>query len=366
MLPLLYGKSKNGKIKTWSITVVDQVEKSLIITRHGYKDGKLIEQVKEVSRSTNVGKANELGHFETAKNEALSKWKKKKEEGYSESEHNISTFFGPMLALKYLDHKNNVSFPCFVQPKKDGIRCVYNPKMKLLYTRKGKVIENVPHILNELKQKYTFQYNLDGELMPTDLPFETFSGLINKKKLSDEDKVNLSKVKFIVFDIFHDDNPLGFNKRFGLLQAMFDIKYKSIELIKTQLVKSESEIEDKLKEYISEGEEGIMIRNYDGLYRVNYRSKDLLKYKLFEDSEFKITGFTEGVGNEAGCVIWICETGKGFTFNVRPRGSFEERKLLYQNGKKYIGKLLTVRYQELFEDTGIPRFVVGLGIRDYE
>ena len=46
----------------------------------------------------------------------------------------------------------------------------------------------------------------------------------------------------------------------------------------------------------------------------------------------------------------------------------EERKriekVLFQNGDDYVGKLLTVRYQEL-TDEGVPRFS-GIAIRDYE
>ena len=36
-----------------------------------------------------------------------------------------------------------------------------------------------------------------------------------------------------------------------------------------------------------------------------------------------------------------------------------------QSGKKYIGKKLTVRFQELTDDK-VPRFPVGITFRDYE
>jgi DNA ligase-1 len=50
---------------------------------------------------------------------------------------------------------------------------------------------------------------------------------------------------------------------------------------------------------------------------------------------------------------------------VRPRGTHEDRADLFKDGDSYIGKKLTVRYQELTED-GIPRFPVGIAFRDYE
>lgn len=370
MYPLLYGKNKSGKIKTWSISVVEQLDKSLIIIRHGYKDGKIIEQIKEITRGTNVGKKNELNHLQNAHNEALSKWKKKTEEGYSESVDNIKQFFGPMLALKFLENKHNVTYPCYVQPKKDGVRCIYDPSTQQLYTRTGKVITNAELVRQELIAKYKLKYKLDGELMNTSVLFETFTGLINKKKLSDADKLVLEKTQFIVFDLFLSNDLTPFYSRLTALNDLFrETKFKPFVIkIKTEVAKNEVEVKEKLGQYTKvENEEGVIVRNRLGIYKANYRSKDLLKYKLFEDAEYTITGFTQGEGGETGCVIWICETeDKKYTFNVRPRGSFDERKILFKNGDKYIGKRLTVRYQELFKETGIPRFVVGLGIRDYE
>ena len=60
-----------------------------------------------------------------------------------------------------------------------------------------------------------------------------------------------------------------------------------------------------------------------------------------------------------------CKTPEGLTFRARPRGTREARTEQYQNGNDYIGKQLTVRYQELTDD-GVPRFPVGITIRDYE
>ena len=106
-----------------------------------------------------------------------------------------------------------------------------------------------------------------------------------------------------------------------------------------------------------------MLRNKAGLYK-NSRSVDLQKFKEFFDGEFKIVAYKEGTAVEAGCVIWICEAENG-QFACRPRGTREERIEQCLNGKKYIGKMLTVRYQEM-TDSNVPRFPVGIAIRDYE
>ena len=93
------------------------------------------------------------------------------------------------------------------------------------------------------------------------------------------------------------------------------------------------------------------------------RSKYLQKYKEFFEEEFKIVGFHEGTGDMKGCVIWDCENKEGKIFAVVPKGTFETKREYYQNGAKYVNKLLTVIYQELTAD-GVPRFPIGKGIRD--
>jgi len=102
-----------------------------------------------------------------------------------------------------------------------------------------------------------------------------------------------------------------------------------------------------------------------GMYNVGNRSADLLKMKEFQDDEFEITGFYEGEGGEKGLVLWKCKTKDDKEFGCRPQGTHEDRRELFKHGADYVGKMLTVRYQELTKD-GIPRFPIGIAVRDYE
>ena len=86
---------------------------------------------------------------------------------------------------------------------------------------------------------------------------------------------------------------------------------------------------------------------------------------LFEDDEFEIVGFKEGVGNDKGTIVFKCITKEGVSFDCRPRGTVEYRKELFDDGENLIGKPLTVRYQG-YGSQGAPRFGVGISIRDYE
>lgn len=368
MFPLLYGKSKNDKIKSWCISVVKQEDKALIIIRHGYLDGKIIEICKEINKGKNLGKKNETSFYEQAQSEALMKWTKKKEEGYTEDKNNIKQLLLPMLAHTFDPEKNKnvnkVIFPCYIQPKKDGIRCVFNPAENVMHTRTGKIINNVNNILNQLKSSKTTLI-LDGELINEDIPFEKFAGLMNKKKLLKEDLVLLNNVKFYIFDCVMVN--VDFENRLHTIQSYFSNNtFQNIHLLETFKINQLNEIYKYHDKFITENNEGTIIRNTSGLYEINFRSYNLLKYKNFIDDEFEIVNFQQGTGIEDGCVIWVCKTKQGLIFDVRPKGTFEERKLLYKNANKYIGKMLTVRYQELFDNSDKPRFGIGLAIRDYE
>jgi len=123
---------------------------------------------------------------------------------------------------------------------------------------------------------------------------------------------------------------------------------------------------EMFQKYVEQGYEGIMLRNIRGLYQVGHRSHDLQKYKEFFEEEYEICGFKEGDGRDKGTIIWVCRCADGREFSVRPRGTIETRKTLFENATQnpdaYLGKQLTVIYQELSE-YGVPRFPVGKDVR---
>jgi len=138
----------------------------------------------------------------------------------------------------------------------------------------------------------------------------------------------------------------------------------SICIVPTSIVQNIDEARTKLNEYLSNGYEGLMLRSTHGKYKQKFRSRDLLKWKLFSDSEFEIVNFTEGTSTETGCIIFVCKADSaGNTFSVRPTGSFDTRREMFKHGNDYIGKMYTVKYQEL-DENGIPRFPVGIRIRE--
>lgn len=352
---------KNNKlnIKTWNINVVGYPNYSEIVTQTGIIDGKITEFIVKITKGKNIGKINETSHLEQAISEAKYKYQKKIDSGYSHEMNSKIEVVLPMLLENYHDRKKDIVFPCFVQPKLDGVRCIYiNGK---LISRTGKNFACLNNILDELKD---VSLQLDGELYSDNLTFQEISGIVRKIKLSDKDLEKINKIKYVIYDVILTDTP--FVTRFEKLKKLFkEHKFKNIELLKTEIIESPDLLDKKHDNYTKEGYEGLVIRNLKGLYSINRRSVDVQKYKKFDDAEFEIIGATTGVGNEKGAVIWECITKTGLKFHTRPIGTMKERRTLFKNSKDYIGKMITIKYFGL-TDEGIPRFPIGISLRDYE
>jgi DNA ligase-1 len=217
------------------------------------------------------------------------------------------------------------------------------------------------HIVAEIN-KLPSTIVLDGELYSDTLTFQEIVGLVKRETLKKGDDEKQLQIKFHIYDIIND---MPYEQRYANLQMLFNrYKFKYLELVKTDVCESETKMKELHAQYVAEGYEGIMLRNKTGLYK-NARSADLQKYKEFFDDEYEVVDYKEGEGVEEGCVLWVCKTPEGKIFNCRPRGSREDRVNMFINGKKYVGKKLTVRFQELTDDK-VPRFPVGITFRDYE
>ena len=369
-LPALQGDTLTGKTKLWSVEVRHQDGHGVIVTTHGYKDGKMQVSEKVVTDGKNIGKKNQTSPFDQAVAEARTAWTKKRESSYApideEVDEEVSRGKGiddsvplPMLAHDYNKRGKSIQFPCFVQKKFDGTRCVGVPQ-KGLFSRNRKSYPHMDHILAELNRLPPTMI-LDGELYSDTLTFQEIVGLVKRETLKAGDEEKQQQIQFHVYDLI---NEMPYVQRYANLQMLFRrYKFKHLVLVKTEHCESEEKMKEMHAQYVTDGYEGIMLRNKDGLY-ANNRSIHLQKYKEFFDMECDIVGFKDGEGAEAGCVIWICELD-GKTFACRPRGTREEREELFEKGADFIGNQLTVRYQEKTDD-GLLRFPVGIAIRNYE
>lgn len=376
----LYGYDVKGKMKSWSIIVTDNGDHSVIKTDFGYVNGKMTTSLQTINTGKNIGKKNETTHYEQAISEAKSKWKKKSEQGYSTNatnnnatnnnatntendtdDTNIVTF--PMLAQDYHKQKSKLVYPAYIQPKLDGYRMLYNSKTQYCNSRQGKEfgIIRQTDLYKELT-KITGEFVLDGELYLHNGIFEHL-GILRKKKLSKDDIQKINQIEYHVYDIVLPETC--YEQRYQILIGLFEkLDSQKIKLVLTKVIFSEQELKNSHLEFIKDNYEGSIVRNKAGKYRCKARSSDLLKYKDFEDAEFKIVDFTfekDTSKDNENLVVWICEiesstsVQQGTRFNIRPKGTRQERQELYKRGSEFIGKLLQVKYFELTENQ-VPRF----------
>lgn len=358
MFETLYEIDKKGKIREWKIKVLDNT----IVTEYGLLDGQKIKTEEVIKKGKNIGKKNETTPEEQANNEAKSKWKKKLDKGYSTSIDNNKTNYKPMLAQDYKKHKSKVVFPCYIQPKLDGYRMIYDGINERLLTRTGKefsILKNTP--LHEELKKFSGNI-LDGELYvhDKDFTFETY-GILRKKKLSKEDHKILDKIIYNVYDVMSN---FSYDKRREYLEKKIK-NFKHIKNVKTFICNDPKEIEKYHSLFLQEGYEGSMIRNSNSQY-IHNRTTNLLKYKNFDDDEFKIIGFNkekDTVGDGSAPIIFQCITKEGKKFDVPMKGTRKERTVMYNNGKKYIGKMLSVQFFG-YTESGVPRFPKSLRAGD--
>lgn len=363
----LYALSKTGKLRIYTLKVEDYGTYAEIVTtsRLGEK-GKATEDRKVVDKGVNIGKSNETTYLEQAFRIANSKISKLRDAGFSEEKPDVSKKFNtdangeikPMLAIPF-DEKQ-IRYPCLCQPKYDGVRCTISVgtdnEVKII-SRQGKPY-NIPH-LKAWAESHRDILPLDGELYNhLDL---TFQEIISAVKRQSE---ITSKIRYVVYDrpVDGEDN----SERWGSLLDMSSVFSNSpVYLTSYRLCYSMEEIREYHRECVADGYEGVIIRNLDGLYEFGFRSRNLIKLKDFDDSEFLISDVVEGTGRDAGTAVFELYLSDGRKFKARPVGTFEQRKDYFDNRTELIGKQCTVKYQG-FSDDGVPRFPVAIAVRDYE
>ena len=273
-----------------------------------------------------------------------------------------------MLAHKYNNSRVDWSQPVYIQPKLDGVRCLFTKDGA--YSRTGKQFMNLRHIEKALKPLFDHQPNiiLDGELYNHKLKhdFEKIISLVRKQKPTDDDRSEAKKlVQFHVYDFFDEIQYDYYQARMHKL-GVSDIYGTYIKYVQAYKVDNYDESRIYHKDFLNQGYEGSIIR-LDGLYK-HGRSYDLMKFKDFSDTEATIIGYELGKGKREGTLgkfLMIddddnefgCPPGKGY--------NYKDLANMLKNIDDYIGKRATFTYFQR-TNAGSYRHPLFKCIRNYE
>ena len=274
----------------------------------------------------------------------------------------------PMLAHKFDNSRVDWSQPVYIQPKLDGVRCLFTKDGA--YSRAGNKFMNLVHI--ELALLPFFNNNpdvvLDGELYNHKLKrdFEKIISLVRKQKPTADDRLDAQHlVQFHVYDYFDGVMYDSYKTRMQQL-ACSDIYDAQIKHVPTLLVDTYSYARQLHEEFLEDGYEGSIIR-LNGLYK-HGRSYDLMKFKDFSDAEATIVGYELGKGKRTGTlgkflmmddegVQFGCPPGKGY--------SYKDLSKMLLNINDYIGQRATFTYFQRTQ-AGSYRHPLFKCIRNYE
>ena len=270
-----------------------------------------------------------------------------------------------MLAHKYNEDK--ADYPAFIQPKLDGVRCLFTAKGA--FSRANNRFMNVEHIEQALKPFFAKNPTviLDGELYNHGLKddFEKIISLVKKKKPTDADKAEAKElVQYHVYDVA-SMTIANYTTRLNFVNALNYVH--PICKVDTQVSLDFDDALSLHKKNLKLGYEGSIYRSWSGKYK-GTRSWDLMKFKDFHDAEATIVGYEIGKGKREGTLgKFIMQDDNGNEFGCPPGKGYDYKDLanMLENIHDYIGQYATFTY---FERTkaGSYRHPHYKAIRNYE
>ena len=271
----------------------------------------------------------------------------------------------PMLAHKFDESRVDFSEPVYIQPKLDGVRCVFTKDGA--FSRTGKQFMNVRHIEMALQPLFNTSPHmiLDGELYNHKLKhdFEKIISCVRKTKPTDADRAESRRlVQFHCYDIV--DETLIFEERNSFIQKHLLFNNYGIRSVDTHEVHAEKYANQLHKIFLDKGYEGSILRLND-LYQCK-RSHSLRKFKDFHDAEAVLVDWVEGKGKRKGTIgKFTAIDADGNTFGMPVMDNFKKLQTMFKEMQAWVGKEATFTY---FERTkaGSYRHPLFKAIRDYE
>ena len=388
----LVSKDSKGKIRVVEISYEGN-EATRIYTIYRYTgqfEGKMTKQPEII---VDRGKATRNIH-EQVELQFNALVKGYKDKGYIELENEIDNYnseelyklFGdapagtngvvkPMLA-KQADKvtKTNIFNKKWIASRKiDGLRCIIylGDDGKLHTSSRGATnydsamfeILTHPALIKLFKNNKGLM--LDGECYHHGYTLQQINSIARTQKVAKD----LEILQFYWYDIVDLNNP--FKTRLAKMKSIAselkeygsEISWEPDKIFKENELRIQfvpqvevSGWDNMMKlhnEYVSEGWEGLVIRDPERPYKPNGRTNDMIKIKVYKDDCFKVVGKEAGLrGSED--MVFIMQMPDGRTFKAKPFGDREQKQEYWINfEEKYNGHIGECKFF-YYSDDGIP------------
>jgi len=252
----------------------------------------------------------------------------------------------PLTLAKTYQGKADLSL-YWVSEKLDGVRAYWNGRR--LISRQGNIYPAPSWFTKDFPD-----HALDGELYLGRQQFQALLSIVRKKQAI---KHEWQTVRYFVFDMPDSNKP--FSQRLKQLQQLSRLSSTPyLKVVKQFKLNSKAALLRELDRVVTLGGEGLMLHRADALYHAG-RNNDLLKVKLYTDSEAKVIAHIAGKGKYTGMMgALLVETPAGLQFKVGSGFSDLERAKPAE-----VGSIITYKHYGK-TNRGIPRFASFIRIRE--
>lgn len=291
--------------------------------------------------------------------------------------------FEPMLASP----RGKLAFPCMIQPKYDGIRCVV--RGGVAYSRNLEPIRN--QLIRDTLSNAMFN-GFDGELILGDPTHKDVYN--NTQDVVMDTNADPTGICYYVFDDFSDPRK---QYQFRFLLASGRVRHLHeqghyigmIEAVPAMIADTEDELMALADPLFDMGYEGAMVRKLDAIYkhgRATESEGSLWKIKRMQDDEMFVTSVEEGTTNtneattdargktkRSKAKAGMVPNGKlGCLVGSSPKWPGEEIRVgssnlpdmtLEEAAEHFVGQLVVFKHQPAGAKDA-PRFPIYKGIRD--
>jgi len=254
---------------------------------------------------------------------------------------NVGAAHAPPISLAQSYNDSFDLSKYLVSEKFDGARAWWNGRH--LISRGGNIYHAPAWFTAALPD-----HALDGELWIGRGQFQQLMSTIRDSK---PDDAAWQSVRYMIFDA--PEFPGTFDTRQQYLNSLLKNNNSPwIKQVTQRRVENKQALQSMLQTIVADGAEGLILQRANSTYRVG-RHNGMLKFKLHEDAEATVVGYTSGKGkykNAVGSLIVV--NSEGIKFKL---GSGLSDKQRHQPPP--VGSQVTYRYQG-HTNSGKPRFAV--------